>query len=161
MPGNVTVRLATEADIDNADALCALAESGIAHTRFAVYGASKAKLLRLLDTALARPDVAVLLLAEIDGACCGMLYGAVTEHPICPITYAASIAFYVQPEARGLTGKKLIEAFEQVAREHGAAEVVLGTSSGVDADRTVQLYKTLGYTVLGALALKTLEPNHV
>ena len=137
-------------------ALFRLAAVGVAETRYDQYGVSQEKLDRLMQTAMQNPGMAVLLVAEKGGAVCGFLYGAVIEHPFCPIVYAASIAFYVEPKSRGVAGRKLVEAFELAAEARGAQEIIMATSSGVDAARTVQFYRALGYTAFGALMLKHL-----
>ena len=150
---NVHIRPAAPTD---ADALFRLAAAGVDETRYALYGVSQEKLEKLLETALQNPGIAVLLVAEKGGAVCGFLYGAVIEHPFCPIVYAASISFYVEPESRGIAGRKLVAAFELAAEARGAQEIIMATSSGVDAARTVRFYHALGYTALGALMLKHL-----
>lgn len=98
--------------------------------------------------AMARPlmDSGIVLLAEDRGRVVGMIIGAVIEQFFTDAKTAVDVATYVAPSHRGGPWfVKLIKAFEDKAEDLGAAEITFGISSGVQTERTAQLYEKMGY----------------
>lgn len=97
----------------------------------------------------------LVLVAEQEGAIVGMLLGFVSKHFFAEELTASELVVYVTPEARGGNAVvKLLRHFEVWATEQGAADIVLGVSTEVHADRTAQLYQRLGYTPSGHTLVK-------
>ena len=96
-----------------------------------------------------------IFLAEKDGKPLGMILGMVTEHFFGHDLMACDLAVYVHPDHRGGTlAVRLIKKFEAWAFSMGAKVITMGVSTEVEADRTGQLYKRLGYRMTGVLAVK-------
>lgn len=149
------VRLATEADIP---AIVGLAKR--------MHGESpRFARLTFVPEKVAAAALAVVsgrvqggaLVAEKGRIIVGMMVGFVTEHFFGAEKTASDLAVYVAPEHRGgLIAVKLIRAFEQIARKAGAVELLLGISTEVAAERTLELYQGLGYRRSGFSVLKEL-----
>jgi len=59
---------------------------------------------------------------------------------------ASDLIVYIDPKYRGGRGFiKLIKAYEEWARSRGAVELVLSVSTGINTQKTGQLYERLGY----------------
>ena len=96
-----------------------------------------------------------IFLAEKDGKAIGMMLGMVTEHFFGHDLMACDLAVYVHPDHRGGTlAVRLIKKFEAWAFSMGAKVIHVGVSTEVNADRTGELYKRLGYRMTGTLAVK-------
>ncbi len=96
-----------------------------------------------------------MFVAEQDTRVVGIIWGAVLEHPVLDLCYAANIALAVHPDHRGSTAaQRLIAAFEREAYLRGAQKVVLVSSSGLTPARTTRLFEALGYEPAGSMAAK-------
>lgn len=103
-----------------------------------------------------------IFVVEEDGVVTGMIAGIVCEHFFGKDKYVSDLAVYVQPEKRGGSAAlRLIRAFEEWSFKHGACEVLLGVSTGIEMERTVALYQRLGYTLTACALIKTKEQFNV
>jgi len=96
-----------------------------------------------------------LLVAETDGQAVGMLGLMAYAHPMSGERIAAEACWYVDPEARGTAGLRLLRAGEQWARERGAT--ALQMIQPFAADRIGDLYARLGYAPVEVTWQKSLE----
>jgi GNAT superfamily N-acetyltransferase len=65
------------------------------------------------------------------------------------------MVLYVKKEKRGgSTAFKFIREYEKWAKERGASQIQIGTSTGIDEDRTVKFFERLGYKKSGVLLKK-------
>ena len=97
-----------------------------------------------------------LFVAISDEQIIGFFAGFVMEHFLSNQTFASDAGVYVLPEHRGGSAfVRLVKAFEAWARERGASEIHLGTSTGVQPEKTVRMYERLGYTMNSYGLLKT------
>jgi GNAT superfamily N-acetyltransferase len=79
----------------------------------------------------------------------GIMVGVVAPYLCGPEFYACDLILYVKPESRGTPAAlSLVKEFEIWAKEMGAVEVMLGTSTGIDAEKTACLYERLGYSLV-------------
>jgi GNAT superfamily N-acetyltransferase len=79
-----------------------------------------------------------------------MLLGYISEHYFGLDLIASDYLWYVAPEHRGSkAGLQLLIAFQDWARKRNAAEVYMGISSGLHAEKTGALLTKLGYDVVG------------
>ncbi len=121
--------------------------------RFRPVPFSTEKAQQLIEQLISRGGAFV---AEVDGALVGMFGGVVFEHFFSTTKMAADVVLYVTPEYRGGSlAARLVHAFERWAIEAGADELVLGVSTGIEAERTAGLYERLGYERSGISLLKT------
>lgn len=84
----------------------------------------------------------------------GKLVGVSLTHKESPIysddVVAECVVLYVHPEYRkGSVGVSLIKHLKKLAKAWEAKQVRLGVSSGIQTERTEQLYQRLGYTEVG------------
>ena len=122
--------------------------------RFSRLGYSPDRCLELLAGLSVSPQ-GLVLVAEQDGVIVGMLLGLASRHFFSDDITASELVVYVAPEARGGSAAvKLIRQFEAWAVEQGAADIVLGVSTEVHADRTAQFYERLGYAPSGISLVK-------
>src|SRR4030095_2568562 len=66
---------------------------------------------RLFLTPLLRPNMLCLLL-EQDGLAQGVLMAVASEHPFGPVRLARETLWWIEPEYRGLSALKMLDAFE-------------------------------------------------
>lgn len=77
----------------------------------------------------------------------GFMIGAMDVHWFTPVKYAVELLLFVQKEYRGGSlAFRLVRAFEGVAREQGCYEIRAGASTGINEERTIQLYEREGYS---------------
>lgn len=146
------IRRATRWDIPQ---LVALAGDAFSEARYARYPFSADKARQIVHMAQDSDNIFVFVAVDADDRPVGFLAALITEHYFADMIYATNIALYVSPEARGSRAAfKLVREFERVARAKGAAEILLGVTSGVQAQRTVEFYNRLGFQTVGALTVK-------
>lgn len=76
----------------------------------------------------------------------GFMFGEVSEHWYSSRIDAFEQLLYVAAPHRGtMLAPRLIKSFEALAKSRGAANVYAGATTGMDEDRTIELYKRLGY----------------
>jgi GNAT superfamily N-acetyltransferase len=122
--------------------------------RFAALGYSYEK-CHVLLAGLALSPHGLVLVAEQDGEIVGMLLGMAVPHFFSDDLTASELVVYVVPHARGGSAAvKMVRYFENWARELGVADIVLGVSTEVQADRTAELYQRLGYQPSGHTLVK-------
>lgn len=93
--------------------------------------------------------------AEKDGRLIGMVGGIVIEHYFSSAKFSMDFVVYVAPAERGSSvAVRLITAYEAWALERGAEEIGLGVSTGVEQERTVNMYERLGYKVASYTMIK-------
>lgn len=144
----ILVRRAIPADVDRMVAMgqAMHAESTCAHLNF-----NAAKFKNLLLSAAASPNRLALVAASGEQLH-GMLLGYVVEYFFGNDKVASDQLVYVAPNWRGtLAAKKLITAYRDWAASLGAKEVGLGTTTGVNTERTGRFYERLGFARVGAV----------
>lgn len=93
-----------------------------------------------------------VLVAEKDGQIIGWLGGGIAEQFFSHQLMAFEYGLFVAPEHRGgSAGPRLARAFIDWSKEHGAAVINMGITTGVHAERTGQLYSRLGLQQTGLL----------
>lgn len=109
---------------------------------------------------IARADDRTFFQVAVNGDqhVCGFLVGSIAPYGFHDSVFAFDRLVYVEPDMRG-TGvvNALIRAFEAWAWDHGAARIVLGTTTGVNTYATEHLYNKLGYETVGKLMMKELH----
>ena len=137
------VRAGTYGDID---ALVALGD--LLHRespRFARLTYSQDRVAAAIRGLLDSPD-GLVLVAERAGAVVGGVLAVVAPHWSSDDRVAQEVSLFVAPTARGgLAATQLICGLVAWAREQGAVYLQVGTSTGVHAERTAQLYEHLGF----------------
>lgn len=96
-------------------------------------------------------------LAKEDGKIIGMLFGLQYSPAFVKAKVAADIMLYVIPEKRnGTLALKLIRTFEKWARYHKLSGIQLGTTTGINSERTSKFYNRLGYNYSNYILTKDL-----
>jgi GNAT superfamily N-acetyltransferase len=154
----VTIRKAVEADIPTLVELGRRLHDESPHFVRYEYSSEKVAALArrlIVGESLLSPPPGGVLVAELEGRIVGMIVGLVIEHFFGSSRFATDLTFYVAPEHRGgSTAVRLIRAFEEWARENGAQYFVPGTSTEIQPERTLELYKHLGYRLSGYVMTK-------
>lgn len=89
--------------------------------------------------------------AVVNGEIIGFLWGLVTPLPWSPALIAIDNVLYVKPESRGTAhGARLIRKYEQWAKSRGAKQISISIASGITDEATCNLYKILGYNLIGS-----------
>jgi len=97
----------------------------------------------------------VFLAEDEDLVVVGMFVGMVNKYFFGNDLVASDFALYVDEDHRGGSiGVRLVKAFEKWAFEFGAKVILLGISTGIQANRTAQLYSRLGFKTHGYTTLK-------
>ena len=105
---------------------------------------------RLLYHFMTNPNTCFAYVGESNGELTGVFLGSIGEHYFGTDLIASDTLWYVTPEARGSrVGLQLLRKFEQWGKERNAAEIYVGVSSGLSADKTGSMLQKLGYDVVG------------
>lgn len=147
------IRIADHADIP---AMIALGRRLHAESeRYAAVPFDVDKLTDTITMMLASPWH-VILLAEVDDVLVGMFGGGVAPYFFSHSLFGADVSLFVAPEHRGSTiAVRLIKEWERLlSGDTRVKESILGISTGIDADRTKQLYERLGYRCVGYVMVK-------
>jgi GNAT superfamily N-acetyltransferase len=98
---------------------------------------------------------AVILVATAGGEPVGMTVGVVAERFFNDERYVTDLTVYVKPEHRGGSAfLRMIRALEAWAADQGVADLAIGVSTEIHADRTVCAYEKLGYRLAGYTMVK-------
>lgn len=85
-----------------------------------------------------------------NGKIYAMYVGFISRYYFGQDLVANDLLLFCDPDRRGgLAAAKLIKAFEEWAFANGAKEVRPASSTGVQIERTKQLYEALGYETIG------------
>jgi GNAT superfamily N-acetyltransferase len=97
----------------------------------------------MLNQFLERDDMVVIL----DNEGRGVFIGIINTEWNTGSLHGCEVLLYVRSAYRGsLLGAHLIKKFEQTCIDLDCEHVSLGISTGITEDRTIELYKRLGYT---------------
>ena len=95
-------------------------------------------------------DSGILIVYEKDGQIIGGFIGWIGEQWFGNDSVACDLGLFVEKDKRGaMAGALLIKRFTEIAKEKGAAQVVISNSTGVDKDRVGKLYEKLGMEHVG------------
>lgn len=88
-----------------------------------------------------------------DGEIIGGMLGMLTPYWFSDTDLlAVDLALFVRQDKRGaIAAKKLIDAFADWARDHGAREVSLASSTEVAPERTAKLFEACGFPQIGTI----------
>ena len=140
------IRLAT---LDDIPALIALGAVMHQESRYRVLPYDEEKVRGLLSRMIEHED-GLLLVAEKSGEIVGGFAGLIAEHWFSTSRIATDFALFIHPDHRGgLTAARLLKAFVAWAKEHGAALITAGITTGVHTDATTRLYQSLGFEPVG------------
>lgn len=88
----------------------------------------------------------IIYLAERDGVVLGGIAGTLTAHWASDDLLADEVVFFLAPAARGnMLAARLVCALRSWAELRGAKWLQAGTSTGVEPERTAQLYESMGF----------------
>lgn len=140
------IRNATEKDLDR---MVELGKNMHAESKYSVYNFDAEKLRNYLFTCIWH-DEGIALIAEHDGEIVGGFVGWAHEQYFGHDKVAVDLALFVDPDKRGaMAGAMLIKKFIEVAKEKGAAQIVISNSTGVDKERVGKLYEKMGMEHVG------------
>lgn len=105
-----------------------------------------------LARSLINSPAGCVLVAEKDDQVIGWLGGGIAEQWFSRQLMAFEYGLFIAPEYRGgSAGPRLARAFIGWAKDHGAALINMGITTGVHEDRTGELYSRLGLHRSGLL----------
>jgi Acetyltransferase (GNAT) family len=97
---------------------------------------------RLFLTHMLRPDMLCLVL-EADGEAQGVLMAHALEHPFGPVRLAHETVWWIEPDYRGLSAPRMLDAYEDWCHEQ---DCDFSGLAGMGADPGVgKLYLRRGY----------------
>jgi GNAT superfamily N-acetyltransferase len=97
---------------------------------------------RVFLTHLLRPDMLCLVL-DVDGMAQGLLLAVAYEHPFGPVRMARETVWWIEPDHRGLSAVRMLEAYEDWCRSqdcHYSGMAAMGGDESVG-----RLYMRRGY----------------
>ncbi len=107
---------------------------------------SEEKLQQLWHLITLKPDAFCAFVAEKEERIIGLFIGVCQEHWFGNDKVSCDLALFVTKEERGGTAAvRLIKAYEQWARDVGAAEIHIGTSTNVNSERITKLFEKMGF----------------
>jgi GNAT superfamily N-acetyltransferase len=129
---------------DDIDALVALAYAMHDESpRFRMYRFMPERFRYSLGTVLSL-NYGFVQVAEIEGVIVGAFAGLATPHFACDVMQAHDIGLFVSPKYRGSTiAARLIRSFLEWSKSINA-EPTIGINTGVEPERTEQLFGALG-----------------
>lgn len=105
---------------------------------------------RMLEGTATTDAIGGVFIAEKDGEVIGQLGAFITETYFGHDRIASDYTLYVKPQHRGgMAAVRLIKAFEEWAIANGASDIIPGTSTMLNPERTRDLYLALGYELYG------------
>jgi GNAT superfamily N-acetyltransferase len=138
------IRVATLADVPD------LVQLGARFLSSSVYAAhfpvNPAQMAELATHLITTGDGAIFVSAVNGDAPTGMIAALCYPHAWSGTRVCGELALFVNPEARGSAGARLVKTAEHWAQEHGAAQSHLVSPAG--EERVEALYAVLGYTPL-------------
>ncbi len=112
----------------------------------------RGKVSKLLFDSILFPEDSLCLVAELDGKLVGYFFGRMQRYYFCDELMATDLWVYVSPEHRGskaATG--FIKKFNVWAEAHGAREVMVSPSTGIQTDRTVAWLNHMAFETSGVM----------
>jgi hypothetical protein len=145
----VEVRPLTRAELDDA---IKLGKAMHAESRFARLPFDVEK-TRQYAAQIADNPAYIRLGAFLDGAAIGLAIGSVGQyHPFSSALIGSSYVLYVDPAHRRLRiVGGLIRGFIDAAKAMGASDIVIGTSTGYEAERVGNLFERFGGRHVGGV----------
>lgn len=141
------IRPATPADYDQ---LLALGRAMHAESRYAGMDLHEPKLVQWFDLAAERGFLRVW--QDPDGSIQGGLLAMIGETWFGRDLLAYDLALFIVPGRRGgIIAARLCQAYVEWAIAAGAAEISIGTTTGVQTEAAERLYQGLGFERIGAL----------
>lgn len=143
-----TIRAATYEDIPALVELGAQMHTESPHYSRVSYSRAKVTALaeRIIGEMRSLVGGLVCFVAEEAGEAVGMLAGGITPLWFGDDPAASDLVVFVRQDKRAtMTAVRLVKAFEAWAWSKGAKYINLGTSTGVEMERTAELYRRLGY----------------
>jgi len=115
------------------------------HYQFLDYDALK--IAELIERSQTNPESVCIFVAEKNEEIIGFFVGLKAEYWFGRDTMTCDLVLYVKPEHRGCSAApRLVKAYEKWASKLGVKEINIGTSTDVNSERTIGLYKRLGYS---------------
>lgn len=119
------------------------------------------KVMRLALGALNAENRYVLIIAHSDddpNDVVGFMFGSVGPHFFSDELVAKDYALFVKKDKRGgIAAMRLLKKFEQLAKEKGAGFSMLAAATGVEPERTLELFERLDYQRIGGICVKQLR----
>jgi len=113
------------------------------------------KLVTQLNASINAPDSVYVRLAVRGTEVLGGFFGVITTVYFSQELAAKDMAWFVTKTRRGsIAAVRLVQDFEEWAKERGAKKFFLGQSTGVNIETTRLLYERLGYRVVGYNTVK-------
>jgi len=84
-----------------------------------------------------------------DGVIVGVFGGVVYEPTFSRDIMASDLVFYVHPNHRGYVSIRMIKAFIAWSVGKGCKLISVGVTAGIDNDRVVELYESMGFVRAG------------
>jgi GNAT superfamily N-acetyltransferase len=115
-----------------------------AESRYRRFSINIQKIEGFLHRIIGEPSRFIVL---VDGdPVCAMFFAYVEPFWWGDDLESGDLLLYVTPEKRGgLHGARLIRAYIRLAEEMGVADIKIGVSTGIDAERTLRLFERLGF----------------
>lgn len=140
------IRPARSADIPEIIRLSEIMHQESRYRTLPYNGVKFAALLRqLIDS-----PAGMVAVAEKNGDIVGAIAGMVTDHYFADATISYELGLYVEKAHRGtMAGYRLAKEYIDWAKEKGADQIDMGITTGIDEERTGQLYERLGLQHVG------------
>ncbi|MDA5547377.1 GNAT family N-acetyltransferase [Yersinia massiliensis] len=139
------------ATIDDIPALVALGARMHRESRYVTFSFNEDK-CAALAVSLINAEFGVVLVVEESDQLVGWVAGGIGEQYFSHERMAFEYGVFIAAEHRGGTaGYRLVKAFIDWAKNHGAAVINMGITTGVHENRTGELYQRLGLARTGSL----------
>lgn len=139
------MRRATFSDVPRLAELCAAMH---AESRYECFRINPRKIETALNIMIAAPAAIVLVDGDPAHA---MLLGYAAPFWWGDDLESLDMLLYVAPERRGgMSAPKLIRGYVKAAQEMGVADIKIGTSTGIESERTLRLFERMGFQNMGA-----------
>lgn len=151
------IDLATRADVPR---IIEMARAMHAESRYSVVPMDDARVTALIERLI--DGAGAVFVHRCDGVPVGMAVVQCAEDFFSGTKTAYEYAIYAEPGHRGgLAGARLLQAYIKWAQEQGAQFLHAGITTGVNTDRSGQLYERFGLEPIGRLYMARLGGQHV
>ncbi|EKN5124177.1 TPA: GNAT family N-acetyltransferase [Yersinia enterocolitica] len=139
------------ATIDDIPVLVALGARMHRESRYVTFSFDEDK-CAALAVSLINAEFGVVLVVEESDQLVGWVAGGIGEQYFSHERMAFEYGVFITMEHRGGTaGYRLVKAFIEWAKNHGARVINMGITTGVHEERTGELYQRLGLARTGSL----------
>ena len=140
-----------EATVEDLDFMVASGSLMAKEGHYSIYGFNADKTRAVIEHMI-NAENGFVVVSESDGVLKGWMLASCSEQWFSNDKVAYDLVLYFLPEYRGGSDAfRMVKAYREWAEGQGATEIRIGTTTGVNEDRTARLYEKAGFESFGKI----------